>query len=161
LNPEARIITRQLSEDSSKKLLRSGASSVIRQDRIGALRMVSEMLRPTAVGFLDWMIKDKNSSYRFGDINIPASAGVTVGQLEGDGKLPALIVALCRAGGETYEINPSAETELAEGDTLVALGTSPETAALQNRVDRLCFPDAESEPDQPQQQAAQPDEELF
>ncbi|MBI4245654.1 MAG: potassium channel family protein, partial [Candidatus Rokubacteria bacterium] len=45
LNPEARIVSRVLAEDSRPKLFKAGADAVVSNKSIGALRLASEMIR--------------------------------------------------------------------------------------------------------------------
>ncbi len=47
----------------------AGADSVVLSNAIGGLRMVSELIRPAVVGFLDKMLRaQKGKSYRFEDL---------------------------------------------------------------------------------------------
>lgn len=61
LNPNLRIVSKGVEEHTIKKLKLAGAASVVMPSFIGGLRMVSELIRPAAVSFLD-----KNASYAKG-----------------------------------------------------------------------------------------------
>ncbi|MFA6583284.1 MAG: NAD(P)-binding protein [Elusimicrobiaceae bacterium] len=134
LNPDIRIITRQQEESSLMKLRKTGADSAILPDRIGALRMISEMLRPTAVGFLDYMVTDKDSSYRFDDIVAPGR--LTVGGVAHNEGV-SMIVAVRSAGTGNFEINPPDSREVNAGDTFAVLGTYQETERLRAAVEKM------------------------
>ena len=53
LNPNLRIVSKGVDEHTIKKLKMAGADSVVLSNSIGGLRMVSELIRPAAVSFLD------------------------------------------------------------------------------------------------------------
>ncbi len=53
LNPDLTIVARALEEGSMDKLYRAGADHVVSLNISGAIRMVSMLLRPEVVSFLD------------------------------------------------------------------------------------------------------------
>ena len=54
-------------------MIRAGADSIVPPQFIGALRLVSEMVRPKVVGFLDNMLRDKKNM-RIEEIKIPKNS---------------------------------------------------------------------------------------
>src|SRR2546430_6938005 len=62
LNPNLRIVSRIMGEDSRAKLLKAGADAVVSNKAIGALRLASEMVRPRVVGVLDTMLRADDRS---------------------------------------------------------------------------------------------------
>lgn len=126
LNPKLRIVAREQGIAKQSKLKRSGADAVVNPGFIGGLRMTSEMIRPAAVGFLDAMIRDKDSTVRFEEIQVPDQCSLNgqaiqkLNKPEGDA---ALVLAVRARNSERFEINPHQTRKLQGGDVLVVLGS--------------------------------------
>lgn len=137
LNPKLRVVSRQLELGSREKLLRSGADQVVNPEFIGGLRMASEMIRPAAVGFLDSMIRDRDSVVRFEELSVPEGsplAGRTAGSVKGaDGNAPLLVAVWDPSTGK-YEINPLASRVLKAGDKLVMIGEMSRLAEMRRSL---------------------------
>ena len=92
---------------------------------IGGLRRVSEMVRPTAVSFLDKMLRDRDKRLRIEEFSIEKGsefAGSTVGALRRREIADLLVVAVSQAdGGWTY--NPADDTPLEPGMGVVYMGS--------------------------------------
>src|SRR5262249_52690833 len=58
-NPKARIVARGSDLHVLEKLRKAGADAVVSPNYIGGMRMVSELLRPQVVKFLDEMRRDR------------------------------------------------------------------------------------------------------
>jgi voltage-gated potassium channel len=136
LNPRIRVIIAQRDEEMRGKLLRSGADSVISPGYIGGIRMVSEMIRPTTVGFLDSMLRDRGGNYSFEDILVPdnVSEDLKIKDLKDSDKQRALIVAIKNATKNSYEINPLPDRKISSGELLVALGTPEQLYKLKTSL---------------------------
>ena len=137
LNPKARVLACQKSLGVREKLLRSGADGVVDPEFIGGLRLASEMIRPVTVGFLDSMLRNKDSHFRFDEIAVPSNSSVIgspVGEIKGgEGGVP-LVVAVVAAGTDHYEINPPSARPVRAGDRLVVLGETEALGSLRKRV---------------------------
>lgn len=126
LNPQARIVAAANDPANIAKLRRAGADAVVSATQIGALRMASEMVRPTVVSFLDTMLRSGNPPLRVEELTPAARhAGTPLRRLMEAGGGRALLVAV-RRGNAEWEFNPPAERPLAVGETLVLI-TPPET----------------------------------
>jgi voltage-gated potassium channel len=68
LNKKVRIVSRMINQKLKPKLKMAGANSVVSPNTIGALRMASEMIRPTVVDFLDRMLRSKQGNLRIHQI---------------------------------------------------------------------------------------------
>ena len=129
LNPRLRIISEVHDTRVRDKLLRGGADVVISSTHIGGLRMASEMIRPTTVGFLDSMIRDRNATYRFEEVPIGKNShliGKEIGSLKRADDASPLILAVKEPETARYDINPSGKKEIEEGDVLVVIGNTDE-----------------------------------
>ncbi|HVE13710.1 MAG TPA: potassium channel protein [Elusimicrobiota bacterium] len=137
LNARLRIVSEIHDEGVRPKLLRGGADAVVSSFLIGGLRMASEMVRPAAVSFLDSMIRDKGSSYRFEELEVPSASalvGKPAGEVHGAGDGGALLLAIRRPQAAAYEINPPSERPLAAGEVLVVIGNADQVGQLKRRL---------------------------
>jgi len=57
LNPRLRIVARVDDEENTEKLRQAGADVITAPNRVGGMRMASEMIRPEVVEFLDQMLE--------------------------------------------------------------------------------------------------------
>ena len=117
LRSDITIIARASAEDSEKKLLRAGADRVISPYKTSGSEMARIALHPQVAGAV------QVADHRMEEIEVaPRCAGVgqTLEEVHGG----STIVALRRADGN-LEPQPSPETVICAGDTLIALG-SPE-----------------------------------
>jgi len=128
LNSSVRIISTQRSEDVRQKLMKSGADVVINPGHIGGLRMVSEMVRPVTVSFLDAMLREEKSDYRFEDVAVKRA--MKLGALKGAQGGAALVVAARGKEEKAFDMNPSPERMLGDGDHVVALGSTAQIKEL-------------------------------
>lgn len=128
LNPKIRIVTKGIDVKSHDKMKRAGSDAVISPTFIGGMRMVSEMIRPAVVSFLDMMLRERERVLRFEEIKVEKASylvGKNIQEAKFEEKTGALLVALRREGSDEYEFNPSKEAEIKENDTLVFM-TTPE-----------------------------------
>ncbi|PIQ28374.1 potassium channel protein [bacterium (Candidatus Blackallbacteria) CG17_big_fil_post_rev_8_21_14_2_50_48_46] len=126
LNPGIRIIAKIVHQSSARKMRMAGADEVVCPDSIGGLRMVSQMIHPHVVQFLDTMMRIKSESIRIEEIKITGQIcnGCSLKNLrlpEQFGNL--LVLALLPANDHEAPLyNPVADTLTHTGDTLVVLG---------------------------------------
>jgi voltage-gated potassium channel len=130
LNPRVRIVSRCIDEDVSVKLRKAGANAVVSPTRIGGLRMVSEAIRPTAVSFLDRMLRDKERNLRVESAVVHPDSSLgssTVGDLRRRG-IEGLLVLALQSGEEEWTYAPRDDIPLRGGVRVVFMG-GPETRA--------------------------------
>jgi voltage-gated potassium channel len=124
LNKDLRIISRMTDPKHEAKLRIAGADGVVSPNAIGALRMASEMIRPTVVDFLDQMLRSSGGTLRFNQLFLSengAFSGKTIGKSAIKDKFELLIVGIkTRAGSIIF--NPSPETVLKSGMQLIVMG---------------------------------------
>ena len=93
----------------------------MRDRSFGGLRMISEILRPTAVSFLDLMLREREGDLRVEATSIAAAApleGETVGELRSRGLEDLLVLALSEAD-ETWAFAPPDDRRLEAGMSVV------------------------------------------
>ncbi|MDI6757566.1 MAG: potassium channel protein [Endomicrobiia bacterium] len=131
VNPRIKIVAKSVNDSSVKKLLTAGAATVVQPGRIGGLRMVSEMVRPAAVSFLDVMLKEGKGNLRVEEIEVrnPEIKNPPLEKIKAAG---ALIVALATAGD--YVFNPPADAVVVPGDRLIIMGTPEQIEEIKKSV---------------------------
>ncbi len=136
LNPDLRIVSRCIDEKVTRKVRQAGAAAVVSPNMIGGLRMVSELIRPTVVSFLDIMLRD-NKRLRVEEYPVEegsALAGMSVGDLRSKKIADVLIVAVSRPDG-SWTYNPDDAEVLAPGEGLIFMGTPASREAMQRLAD--------------------------
>ncbi len=130
LNPHLRIVAKGIDLKSHDKMRKAGADSVISPTYIGGMRMVSEMVRPAVVTFLDMMLRDRERSLRFEEAGVEKGSpleGKTIREAKLEEKTGALLVAIRKGGRADYDFNPPGDRRIEAGDVLIFIG-SPEMA---------------------------------
>jgi voltage-gated potassium channel len=137
LNPALRIVAKAIDVRAEAKLRRAGADSVVSPNMIGGLRMVSEMVRPEVVTFLDVMLRDKDRTLRIEEMTIPRApdgAPRRVSEL-GLARHRLLLLAVKEPAPEPrLHYNPAPEHLLAGGETLILLGEPERVRQLSAEV---------------------------
>lgn len=127
-NPGMRIVCRSIDARIEEKLRRSGADSVISPNRIGGLRMVSELVRPAAVSFLDLMLRESSKAFRVESADVRAGSsldGTALGSVRARAPKELLVLAVKDADGH-FRLNPDDGLRLGPGMSVIYLGT-PDT----------------------------------
>ena len=135
LNPNLFIVARGEDIGSEKKLLRAGANKVESPYRMGGQKMAQTIMRPTVVTFMELAMKE-GVDWTMEEIVVgPASPlqGVPLADSGIRHNLDLILVAIKRADGEML-FNPSHETPILSGDTLIALGLRKNLDALEKMV---------------------------
>ena len=133
LNPTCRIIARCTELSHVDKLKRAGADAVVSPNFIGGMRMVSEMVRPSVVKFLDEMLRDKSAPMRIEELQIPAGSNlddVTLRDADIRGKHGMSVLAVRASATAPWEYNPSPEGRLRAGAILVVMGSADQVQGL-------------------------------
>lgn len=124
LNPHIRIVAKGIDIKSHNKMKKAGADYVVSPTHIGGMRMVSEMVRPAVVTFLDMMLRDRERVLRFEEVRVREDSpliGKTIAEAEIEEKSGALLVAIKRRATEDYDFNPSRERKIQAEDVLILI----------------------------------------
>jgi voltage-gated potassium channel len=135
LNPNIRVISKAVEEESEQKIRMAGADSVVMPNFIGGLRMASELIRPSVVSFLDVMLRAKEKTIRVDELSISDASTYKNKTLQGTGILSwknVTVVALRKRSVDTYEFNPAPDTVLTTGDTVILMGDINEINSIKN-----------------------------
>ncbi len=137
-NPDARIIARAAELQVLEKVKKAGADAVVSPNYIGGMRIVSEMIRPTAVRFLDEMLRDTKTPMRIEDVAVGPGSPF-VGKKLRDAQLRETyhvsVLAIEDPKTGDYAYNPDADFELVHGMKLVVMGTVTNVKRLRELAD--------------------------
>jgi voltage-gated potassium channel len=125
LNPTIRVIARATSDKAAARLRGAGADGVVSPAQIGGMRLASELVRPSVVGFLDQMLRDTNKNLRLEDIPVTSGsslAGQEVSALKLHEYGTGLLLLAVRTSDGDYMFNPPAATRVQPGSHLIAMG---------------------------------------
>ena len=129
LHPGVRVLAKCKDLKHFEKMKRAGADAVVSPSFIGGLRIVSEMIRPTAVSFLDIMLRDREKNLRVEEIPIPESFANKPLQALNLSKYPSfLLLAIKRK--EDWIYNPPKDYILQPGNILIFMITPAERIQL-------------------------------
>jgi voltage-gated potassium channel len=135
LNPNLFIVARGEEIGSEKKLLRAGADKVESPYEMGGQKMAQTIMRPTVVTFMELAMKE-GVDWTMEEIAVGQTSPLLGVPLKDSGirqNLNLILVAIKRADGELL-FNPSHETHILAGDTLIALGLRKNLDALEAMV---------------------------
>lgn len=144
LNPALRIIAKGVDVAAAEKLKRAGADSVVNPAFIGGVRMVSEMIRPQVVEFLDLMLRDKDKNLRIEEVLVPSGSplvGKPIFEAQIRRYTNLLVVAVREppvgpAQPGRFVYNPGPETLIAEHMALIVLGETENVHKLRASIGR-------------------------
>ncbi|MDF2376800.1 MAG: potassium channel protein [Verrucomicrobiales bacterium] len=138
LNRDLTIIARGMLPSTTAKLKQAGADKVVLAEQIGAERIASLILRPTASSMIANGTLLTHIANDFADLGLQVEelsipegsnlAGLTLANLEMKGSSAFLIVAVVKKDGTSID-SPSLDTKLDSGDTLISVchkGDAPE-----------------------------------
>jgi voltage-gated potassium channel len=136
LNPNLRIIAKGVDLRATQKLKKAGADSVVNPAFIGGVRMVSEMIRPQVVEFLDLMLRDRDKNLRIEEVVVPSGSwmvGKPISEAQIRRHTNLLVVAVREPGGE-FVYNPGPETAISQGMALIVLGETDSVHKLRSGI---------------------------
>lgn len=124
LNPDLFVIARSAEEQAEKKMIAAGADKVVCPYRMGAHRMAQTILSPTVTDFIELTLMDTSRDIQMEEMSVDRSSKLTDVALQDSGirqDLDLIIVAVKKAAGDML-FNPSSQTELHAGDTVITIG---------------------------------------
>lgn len=134
LNHGIRVVSRITNQQLKPKLIKAGADAVVCPNSIGALRMASEMIRPTAVDFLDRMLRSSRGNLRIHELTVSQNSKFKQKKI-GECSLKeryGLLVLGAKDRDSEIEFNPPETQVLSEGTTLIVMGSVGEIARAQH-----------------------------
>src|SRR5262249_13654799 len=135
---QLRIVAKAIDPSARPKLLAAGAHRVVSPNEIGGMRMVSEMIRPAVVEFLDLMLRDPKKNLRIEAVEIPPESPL-VGLRLRDTAIRAatkvLVIAIRHPGNPPrYEYAPGPDLIIEPRMTLIVLAETLEMTRLRDGI---------------------------
>lgn len=134
LNPKIRIVAKSQSVENAPKLTKAGADRLVSPHQIGGFRLVSELVRPKTMEFLDGIHAMSKSDLHMEDVELPlgsALAGKTLRSATAGGDAKALVVAVREADGR-FVHGPGPDYPLSAGCHLIVVGDQFGVSRLRN-----------------------------
>jgi voltage-gated potassium channel len=139
LNPNLRIVARRqyhvnvicIVEQAEAKLIRAGANHVIAPTIIGGHRMAVALTKPAVSEFMD-SITANELGLGFEQVEVGATSSLIGQELRATpirSELDVVVVSIRRQSGEVF-FNPAADSVIAAGDILIAIGRAESLTKL-------------------------------
>lgn len=129
INPGVRVVARCHEINYTPKMQRVGADAIVSPDFTGGMRIVSSMVRPHVVTFLDEMLRSETHLRVEEMTTSPDFTATSLGNVIQNAQ--DLLLLAVREGA-TWLFNPAADTPLRAGQTVVMMATP----AARERVER-------------------------
>jgi voltage-gated potassium channel len=124
LNPDLYIIARGSSNESKNKLHAAGANKVELPYDMGAVSMAQRIIRPTVTNFLELAFAHRRKDIQMEEMPVHSSSNLVNIMLKDSGirqQFNLIIIAIKKLDGNML-FNPSFETVIEGGDTVIAVG---------------------------------------
>lgn len=131
LNPKLRVVARCHDLKNAEKTLLAGADEIVSPDFSGGLRLVSAMVRPNVMNFLDEILKSE-SNLRMDEIHIPESLDGKPLSVLYHGNQDCMVLGVHRL--ENWLFNPAASYLLQSKDVLMVMITSEGRTRLEQSI---------------------------
>ncbi len=137
LNPDLRIAAKVMEPKNNRKFRTAGADALASPQRIGGLRLVSELLRPSVVSFLDLMLRGTNQTLRVEEVIVSkgsALEGKSLSDLEFRRRFGLQVLAIRGSESGPFHYNPDPSRPLSEGSILIVQGDVDRVEELRRQV---------------------------
>lgn len=137
LNPDITIVARCIKASNEPKFKKTGANNIILPYEISGRRMVSSVVKPLVVDFLDVVMHTKGQELelKMEQFELKKGSpfeGQTILSSELKQKMGIFVIAIKRQG--EFITNPSPDTILKAGDYLIILGTSSQLYKFEEKL---------------------------
>ena len=136
LNPQLLIVARAEDERSERKLTHAGANRVVLPYAISGHRMAHALLRPAVLDVIDLATHYRNLDLQIEEVAVGGQtfcAGKTL-QESGLREQLGLIVIAIKKADDSMQFNPTADTRIEAGDSLVLMGPVENLREIERRV---------------------------
>jgi len=124
LNPDLYIIARASNNKSKNKLHAAGSNKVELPYDMGAVSMAQRIIRPTVTNFLDLAFAHKRKDIQMEEMPVHPPSDLVNVMLKNSGirqQFNLIIIAIKKLDGNML-FNPSFDTVIESGDTVIAVG---------------------------------------
>jgi len=134
ISPGLRVVARCHEVKNVERTRRAGADEIVSPDFIGGLRIVSAMVRPHVVSFLDDMIKS-DENLRMEEVVIPSGHSGKLLTIFNLASSDCILLAI-RQGGK-WVFNPPMQHMVHDGDVLMVMTTPHGRTGLEQSIQGL------------------------
>jgi voltage-gated potassium channel len=137
LNPKIRIVVKEMEPGMASRFRRAGADVTVNPATIGGLRLVSEMIRPSVVSFLDLMLRDPDHAYRVEELAVYEKsewANIPLKDIPLRSEYNLLVAAARRSDSTDFVYNPDDSWIVESGQTLIVLGRAEDVNRARMRA---------------------------
>ena len=138
LNTDCRIVSKTLNLDHQDKLLRAGATSVVPNRYIGALRVVSEVLSPNVVSFLDSMMR--TTTYRIVEVmvkNASPFCGQSLKKMMDDSQIEENVISFKYETESVINYNPKLSDQIQANMSLFFITDPQNLSVLEKKINQV------------------------
>ena len=138
LNPRLTIVTRASEEEAEAKLRRAGADIVFSPYSMAGQKLAQSLVRPHVVQFLDFAAESMGLDVMIEQFQVAEGADVvrkTLGDLKVRQDTGVMVLAVRKPDGNMV-FNPPADTQIAAGDFLIAMGEQAHLRAFDGLLAR-------------------------
>ncbi|MBC2694070.1 MAG: potassium channel protein [Desulfobacteraceae bacterium] len=134
LNPDMHIVARACQVESKAKLRAAGANNVESPYEMGGVSMAQRILRPTVTNFLDLAFSSERKDIHMEEIPVSPSSALSNVMLKDSGVRQQfnLIIIAIKKSDNSMLFNPSFETVIKAGDTVIAVGEEANLKKLED-----------------------------
>lgn len=124
IHPSIFVLSKAMDEEGEKKILQIGANRVVSPYKLSGFKIAQSLIRPTLVDFMDLIIRRKELSLYMDEFVVTKESKIASRSIvECDLRRQAnVIVVAVKKPGKDIIFNPSPETKIGAGDTLLVLG---------------------------------------
>jgi len=135
LNPSLFVIARAMDDEAEKKILQIGANKVVSPYSVSGLRIAQALIRPTVVDFVDLIIRRKELALFMEEFVVRSEATIADQTLKSCDlrRVANVIVVAIKKPGEDIVFNPTPETQIGKGDTLLVMGAKEDIASFERK----------------------------
>ncbi|MBF0115896.1 MAG: NAD-binding protein [Magnetococcales bacterium] len=137
MSPYCTIVACGTTPSAEKRLLKLGATRVVSPSVIGGLQLTHSALRPTALHFLDLVMKTDYAELEMEEIPLPLQSpfsNVSLHNTNLRSDFNVIVVGILPKKGKMV-FNPRGDVIIRPGDTLVCLGNADDMQRLREFID--------------------------
>ncbi|MGB6012045.1 MAG: potassium channel protein [Desulfobacterales bacterium] len=136
LNPDIYIMARASQNETKSKILAAGANRVESPYDMGAVSMAQRIIRPTVTNFLDFAFTQERKDIQMEEIPVNPSSSLVNVMLRDSGIRQQfnLIIIAIKKHDDSMRFNPSFETVIEAGDTVIAVGQEENLQKLEKKL---------------------------
>ncbi|WP_130471528.1 NAD-binding protein [Candidatus Magnetaquicoccus inordinatus] len=136
ISPYCTIVACSTTPSAEKRLLKLGATRVVSPSQIGGLQLTHSALRPTALHFLDLVMKTDYAELEMEEIPLPLQspfANLTLHNTRIRSDFNVIVVGILPSKDKMI-FNPRGDVMIRPGDTLVCLGNADDMQRLREAI---------------------------